>query len=173
MKRLLFVSFGTSFLLIALVGLFLGIGYYQDSKFIGTKSEWIGADPEDIWAYLTDIEDVVNRRSEVSSVEILERFPNKTPKKWKEIPDLGGFMIFEVVTSERPKIWKISLTDSSFKLRGTWTYELSKKEPGTVFTVTEESEITSIPVRGAYYLSGRDATLQKEIDLIRNRFSGR
>lgn len=173
MKRLLFVSLGISFLLIALVGLFLGAGMFSEPKFEGSMTEWLRAEDEDIWAYLTDVKGLPNRRSEVQSIEILETFPDGSPKKWREIPNLGGYMVFEVQEKIKPKVWIISLVDSNFKFRGTWTYTLEKKAQGTSVTVKEESEIQSLLVRGATFLSGRDANLQKEMGFLRNRFSGR
>ncbi|TGL65629.1 SRPBCC family protein [Leptospira jelokensis] len=173
MNRILLFAFGTSFLLIGLVVLFLAVGYFQDPKFHKETSEWLKAEPEDIWHYITDINDLPNRRKEVVAIQILELRPDGTPTKWKETPDMGGYMIFELRESIPNRKWKIELTDANFKMRGSWTYVLEPKIPGTLVIITEDSEITSIPVRGAYYLAGRDATLQKEMELIRNRFSGR
>lgn len=173
MKRIVLFAFGTSFLLIGLVILFLAVGYFQNPKFHSETSEWLKAEPEDIWAYITDINDLPNRRKEVVSIKVLESRPDGTIIKWEETPDMGGYMIFELRESKPNQLWKIELTDASFKMRGSWTYSLERKIPGTVVTITEDSEITSVPVRGAYFLAGRDATLQKEMELIRNRFSGR
>ncbi|MDF3820718.1 SRPBCC family protein [Leptospira sp. 96542] len=173
MKRIVITSLVTSFLLIGLVGLFLLVGFMQDPKFVGSSSEWINAQPEEIWDYLTAVEDIPNRRREVVKIEILKKDGFGNPIQWKETPDMGGYMIFESEMYEKPKLWKVRLSDSSFKMLGTWTYELTPKNNGTLFEVTEESEIFNITVRGAYFLSGRDATLQKELEMIRNRFSGR
>ncbi|MCW7491381.1 SRPBCC family protein [Leptospira sp. 2 VSF19] len=173
MNRIVLFAFGTSFLLVGLVGLFLAVGYFQDSKFHAETSEWLKAEPEEIWAYITDVNDLPNRRKEVVAIKILETRADGIIQKWEETPDMGGYMIFELRESIPNKLWKIELTDASFKMRGSWTYSLERKIPGTVVTITEDSEITSVPVRGAYFLAGRDATLQKEMELIRNRFSGR
>ncbi|TGL51686.1 SRPBCC family protein [Leptospira kemamanensis] len=173
MKRILLFAFGTSFLLIGLVVLFLAVGYFQDPKFQKETSEWLKAEPEDIWNYITDINDLPNRRKEVVAIKILETRQDGTPTKWMETPDMGGFMIFELRESIPNRKWKIELIDASIKMRGSWTYILEPKIPGTVVTIIEDSEITSIPVRGASVLAGRDATLLKEMEFIRNRFSGR
>ncbi|TGM72346.1 SRPBCC family protein [Leptospira mtsangambouensis] len=173
MKRIVLFAFGTSFLLIGLVVLFLAVGYFQDPKFHSKTSEWLKAEPEDIWAYITDVNDLPNRRKEVVAIKILETRADGMIQKWEETPDMGGYMIFELRESIPNKLWKIELIDASFKMRGSWTYTLERKIPGTVVTIAEDSEITSVPVRGAYFLAGRDATLQKEMELIQNRFSGR
>ncbi|BDA80518.1 polyketide cyclase [Leptospira kobayashii] len=170
MNRTLKFSIALSLILLLLVGLFLGIGFFQNPKFEGTKSEAIGASKEEIWKYITDINDLPNRRKEVLKVEVLEKDDTTIPKLWKEHTDMGGYMTFERGETIPNKKIEIILADSSFKMRGSWTYEISEANGYSKLSITERSEINSPVVRGAYFLAGRDSTLKQELEMVRNHF---
>lgn len=170
MKKTLFVAFGSSSLLIFLVGLFWIYGYLQPATYKSELNEWFKAEPADIWAYITDVENLPSRRSDISKIEIIEKNKDGEPILWKEYPDLGGYLQFRVLESKPNQLWKITLEDASFSLRGTWTYELKIKIPGTMVRIQEDSILSSTIARGASALSGRDANLQKEMQMLRSRF---
>ncbi len=168
MPRTLKFSLGISFALIGLVAVFLGLGFAQDTKYKNSVEEVFNATPEQIWTYLIDVESIPNRRKEVVSVEIIEKDPQGLVSVWKEIPDMGGYMKFrrgEFVPNVK---LEVILFESSYKMLGKWTYELTNKNGNTLVRVTEETEIVSPLLRGAFFLAGRDSTLQQELDFLRN-----
>lgn len=170
MPRTLKFSLGLSLVLLFLVGLFLGIGLVQDAKYSGNVSETINVKSEVIWNYLIDVQDMPNRRKEVSSVEILRESESKMPLEWKENTDMGGYMTFRLGERTPYEKLEVLLVESSYKMLGKWTYQLKEKDGLTVVTITEESEISSPLIRGAYFLAGRDSTLKQEMSMIRNHF---
>jgi len=50
-------------------------------------------------------------------------------------------------------------------MSGTWTYEISGKEMSRL-TITEDSMIRNAAVRASMTLSGRDANLRREFEMI-------
>jgi hypothetical protein len=170
MPRTLKFSLGLSLVLLFLVGLFLGIGLVQDAKYSGNVSETINVKSEVIWNYLIDVQDMPNRRKEVTSVEILRESESKMPLEWKENTDMGGYMTFRLGERTPHEKLEVLLVESSYKMLGKWTYQLNEKNGLTTVTITEESEISSPLIRGAYFLAGRDSTLKQEMSMIRNHF---
>jgi hypothetical protein len=170
MNRTLKFSIGLSLLLLLSVGLFLGIGYFQNPKYNHTISETMNVPSEQVWKYLIDVQDLPNRREEVVKVEIIEKDATNFPLVWKEITDMGGYLLFKRgITIPNQKI-EFILAESSFKMLGTWTYTLEEKSGLTTVSITEDSEIASPLIRGVYFLAGRDSTLRQEMSIIRNYF---
>lgn len=126
-----------------------------------------------IWNYLLSIEEMPSRRKDVVRVEIIEKDLNHIPLAWKEITDMGGYMLFKRGATIPEQKFEVILYESSFKMRGTWTYEMAEKNGLTTVTITEESEIFSPLIRGAYFLAGRDSTLLQEMSMLRNHFKDR
>ncbi|WP_411824383.1 hypothetical protein [Leptospira sp. 'Mane'] len=173
MNRTLKFSIAISSVLILFVGLFLGIGFFQNPKFEETKTEVIDASKEEIWKYITDINDLPNRRKEVLKVEVLEKDDTTIPKLWKEHTDMGGYMTFgrgETIPNQKIEI---ILVESSFRMKGTWIYEIAEVNGYNKLSITEKSEIGSPVVRGAYFLAGRDSTLKQELEMVRNHFQSK
>ncbi|TGN17087.1 SRPBCC family protein [Leptospira idonii] len=173
MNRTLKFSIGLSAVLILLVGTFLAVGLMQDTNYEASISELIPAPKEEIWKYITNVEDVPNRRNDVVSVEILEKDDTSIPLLWKENTSMGGYMIFKRGETIPFAKMEIVLQESSFKIKGSWVYELEEKNGDTIFSVTEKSEIASPVARGAFYFAGRDSTIQQELTMVRNYFRGR
>ncbi|TGL60351.1 hypothetical protein EHQ58_07600 [Leptospira ognonensis] len=173
MNKSLKFSLGLSFLLIFLVGLFLGIGLFQEARYTNSISETMEVPASKIWNYLLSIEEMPSRRKDVVRVEIIEKDLNHIPLAWKEITDMGGYMLFKRGATIPDQKLEVILYESSFKMRGTWTYEMAEKNGLTTVTITEESEIFSPLIRGAYFLAGRDSTLLQEMSMLRNHFKDR
>lgn len=173
MNKSLKFSLGLSFILLFIVGLFLGVGLFQEAKYSNSVSESMEIPASEIWNYLLAIEEMPIRRKEVVKVEIIEKDQKQLPLVWKEITDMGGYMLFKRgVTIPEQKL-EIILYESSYKMRGTWTYEIVEKEGLTTVTIKEDSEIFSPVIRGAYFLAGRDSTLLQEMSMLRNHFKNR
>ncbi len=170
MNKSLKLSLGLSLVLMVLVGLFLAVGFFQKEKYSNSITETLNVPPNAIWEYLIDVQDMPNRRKEVVKVEVLESDSAKIPLVWKETTDLGGYMLFKRGATEVGKKIEMILFESSYKILGKWTYELKSENGLTKVTISEESEISSPLIRGAFFLAGRDSTLQQEMRMINNYF---
>ncbi|MCZ8157490.1 MAG: SRPBCC family protein [Leptospira sp.] len=171
MPRTLKISFGISLILLCLVATFLGIGFVQEVEYKHSISGSLNVPRAEIWTFLVDFKDIPNRRKDVIQVEIMELDPaTSIPIKWKELTEMGGYMTFQRGETIPNQKLEVQLIDSSYKIRGKWTYELSEQHGITTITVTERSEIKSPLIRGAYFLAGRDSTLQQELAMIQNHF---
>lgn len=78
---------------------------------------------------------------------------------------MGGHVVFEKIEEVPAKKLSLRMSESTFGMTGTWTYELEGSEM-TKITITEESSIKSIPVRTVMTLAGRDGNLRKEISIL-------
>jgi hypothetical protein len=151
-------------LVLGLTMLFIAIGAFSSSAYVGTKTIQLDAPPARVWQEITDLESLPKRRREVVSVEILET-RGGVPWKWKERTDMGGHVVFEKVEEVPNKKLLLRMTESTFGMTGTWMYELEGNEM-TRLTITEDSVIKSIPVRAVMTLAGRDGNLEKEASII-------
>lgn len=151
-------------LVLGLTMLFIAIGAFSSSAYVGSKTIQLDAPPARVWKELTDLESIPKKRREVIGVEILES-RGGVPWKWKERTDMGGHIIFEKAEEIPNKKLVLRMTESTFGMTGSWTYELEGNEM-TRLTITEDSVIKSIPVRAVMTLAGRDGNLEKEASSI-------
>ena len=79
---------------------------------------------------------------------------------------MGGYIIFEVMEEVPYQKITMRMSESTFAMTGTWTYELEKQDKETRVTIKEDSENHSVYVRSILTLYGRDANLKQEMDLI-------
>lgn len=155
-------------IIILFVGGFLGItavGFFSSSKYQGSLTKTISAPPEKIWNYLTDLKELTKNRPEVLDIEDLGK-NEKGLRKWKEKTDMGGYIIFEIIEEVPYQKITMRMSESTFAMTGTWTYELEKQENETRVTIKEDSELHSVYVRSVLTFYGRDANLKQEMDLI-------
>jgi len=170
MKAILKFSFTLSFLLFLFLGIFLGAGFLQKEDFLGSRVETIPAPVDRVWDYLIDIQDFPNRRIEINSIRIDAIREDGLPVRWSLITDQGGTLEFELGDMIPQKKFQTKLLDSSFKMTGVWTYELTPKGNNTELRLTEESKITSPVIRGAFLFSGREANIQREMESVLYHF---
>ena len=161
MRKLFAYNLGT---VMSIMVVFFVDGLVAPKEYTGSKTAQISAPPSRVWAVLTDIDSLPKNRPEIARVEVLEK-DGPRAKKWIEHTDMDGFIVFERVEEIQNKKLVLKMVESSFGMTGTWTYELSGNEM-TLVTVTEKSQIASVPLRAAMTLMGRDANLKKEIQII-------
>ncbi len=143
---------------------FFAIGLFSNARFTGETQAQLSAPPEKVWNVIANLDEVPKHRPEITRVEVTEK-KGERPVKWIEYTDMGGFIEFELLEEIPEKKLAVKIVSSSFGMTGTWTYELSGKEM-TLLKVKEESEISSVPLRAAMTLLGRDGNLKKEIRLV-------
>jgi hypothetical protein len=152
--------------IVLLVIAFLAIARIAPKQFRGSLSATFSKSPEEVYALLSDIEGLPNRRKEIDKVELL--LPSERGlKRWREIAAMGGFAEFETLRDIRGRLIEVHLYRSSFGITGNWTYEIEPWEKGSRLTITEVSRADKMVTRGLLTLAGRNATLRQEVRNLR------
>lgn len=143
----------------------LGAGYatnpaYSESIIVNLQNT-----PDLVWAELIDVESARIKKSDVESVEIVDRYGKLLA--WRESLTNGGYRLYRMNERLEGKRMVIELTDSSYGLTGTWTFQLSRAADGTELVIKEESTLTDIKVRGMRYFTGRNHDLLVWVKYIR------
>jgi hypothetical protein len=143
----------------------LGAGYlstpaYSDSLYVD-----IGYNPDLVWAELVNVENAHLKKSDVRSVEIIDRYGKLLA--WQEDLKNGGYRIYRMNERDEGRRLVVELTESSYGLTGIWTFQLQRSIIGTELLVKEESTLTDIKTRGIRYFLGRNHDLLVWVKYIR------
>lgn len=156
---IIFLVVGTAFIYI--------LGATEPVAFKGEISEHFNDRRQVIWDTLVDPKRIPQVKSDVRTVIIQE--DNRGLIIWDE--ELGGGKIrrYKTVEKREPSKYVIELYDSSYGLKGTWTYFLQsdKSGIGTVVLVQEESNTNNTFLRGVNKLRGRDVYIRDALKSIR------
>ncbi|TGK25929.1 SRPBCC family protein [Leptospira yasudae] len=155
-------------LAVLVIGFFL-LGIFADPKFEGEISETINAPVDKVYQHLLNLEAIPKYRPEVTEV-VLEGKSAKGYPIWKEGTDMGGYIHFEMLEREENSRVRIEMKESSFGMKGIWDYKLKAEGNKTKITISETSEVSSIPIRSIFSLVGKDANLKKEIEILKTVF---
>lgn len=140
-------------------------GYVTPPQYKDSATFEVSFTTELTWGELMDIENSDKKKADVASVEIVDEYGKLVA--WKENLKSGGYRIYRMVQVVENKRLVIELTESSYGLTGVWAFDLEKDPEGTKITITEESELTDIKVRGWRYFFGRNHDLLVWIKYIR------
>lgn len=156
-------------LILSLAALFgiavLVAGYTSQSKYSDTVTMNISFGPELTWNELVDVKNGHRKKTDVESVDIVNEYGRLLA--WKENLKNGGYRIYRMNQAIENQKLVVELTESSYGLTGVWTFILEKDFAGTKVTITEESELTDIKIRGFRYFFGRNHDLLVWIKYIR------
>ncbi len=143
-----------------------GVGLALPESHTATLTATLPADPETVWAALTNVQDFPDWRPGVEEVEIviLDGRPG-----WRESGSAGEatFAIAEVEPGSR---MVTRLADDDPDRVGSWTWQIAPDGDGTVVRVTETGEIRSPVARFVvHYLLGYDAGMQEYVEALSGR----
>lgn len=109
------------------------------------------------WQELLDIKNVTKNKSDVASVDVLEEFGKLSV--WQENLKDGGYRIYRMNKRDENKELVLELIDSSYGLKGIWTFDLKSSDNRTEVTISEKSTLADIKIRGYRVIFGREADL--------------
>jgi hypothetical protein len=138
-------------------GIIFGAGYFTKPEYQNSTTIQVPYSLELTWQELVKIKDIPSLKSDVASVTIIEEYANLIA--WKENLTNGGYRIYRMNDREENKKLVIELTDSSYGLNGTWTFELSPSSENTQVKISEKSTLDDIKIRGLRVIFGRDYDL--------------
>jgi hypothetical protein len=144
-------------ILLLISAVILILGYNASPQYSNTITFEVPYTVDLTWQELLKIQEAPKRKSDVTSVEILEEFGKLVA--WQENLKNGGYRIYRMNKRGENKVLVLELTESSYGLKGIWTFGLEQNGNGTIVTVSEESELSDIKRRGYRALIGREVDL--------------
>lgn len=120
-------------LLMMAVGLFLPAGH------TATRRLRLKADPQRVWAVITDFASVPSWWSYLSRVERLADVDGR--EVWRETRANRWSIPLETVESVVPARLVRRIADPRLSFGGEWCYELAPADGGTLLTITERGEV--------------------------------
>jgi hypothetical protein len=155
---------GLIYLVIIITGYLIGPDNFQEKTFEVDYSA------QSVWDVLDDINRFELKR-EVKNIEILGRYQDLFA--WIENLERGGFKRYRQVLKQesldRDRKLEIEITQSSFGLTGTWTFELDEEKDVTVIKITEDSTTDSVFHRGYRFYLGQDIEVKYWERFIRSQ----
>lgn len=143
----------------------LGAGYLSEETYVDSLYVDVGYNPDLVWAELIDVENAHLKKSDVTSVEIVDRYGKLIA--WQENLRDGGYRVYRMNQREEGKRIVFELTESSYGLTGIWSFQLQRSITGTELLIKEESKLTDIKTRGIRYFLGRNHDLLVWVKYIR------
>lgn len=137
--------------------LILVLGYNAPTKYSGSLNFTLDIEANILWDELMFIESIAEKKKDVKTVEILQRFGKLVA--WKEHLNNGGYRIYRMNEAEAGQRLVLELIDSSYGLTGIWSIDLKKNDGETDVTISEESKLYNIRLRGTRVIFGRDHDL--------------
>lgn len=150
------LSLITTLLILFLCAVLLA-GYTSVPEYTDSLALEADYSPANVWQELIHIEDTARRKTDVTSVQILEKYGKLIA--WKEDLSNGGYRIYRMITMDENKKLVIEMTDSSYGLKGIWAFNIWEKNGRTVITISEDSSLTDMKLRGWRVLFGRNKDL--------------
>jgi len=139
-------------------GTVLVMGYTSIPKYTNSMTFEVSYSPEITWQELLNIRTIPQRKADVASVEVLEEFGKLLA--WQENLKNGGYRIYRMNSLQEKKQLVLELTSSSYGLTGIWTFDIVPvTNNNTQITITEESSLNDIKIRGYRTVMGREHDL--------------
>jgi hypothetical protein len=153
----------TIFILIG--GGIFAIGYFTNPEYQNSITVQVPYSLEFTWQELIKIKNLSDLKPDVASVIITEQYSNLIA--WRENLKNGGYRIYRMNERKENKVLVLELIDSSYGLRGTWTFELAPLAGDTQIKVSEKSTLNNIKTLGLRVIFGRDHDLLVWIKCIK------
>jgi uncharacterized protein YndB with AHSA1/START domain len=143
------------------------VGWRLPRSHRASREQVMAANPELIWAAITDVEAFPSWRTDVKTVR---RLPDRDGRRaWVE--DGGsGKITFVVERADAPRLLVTRIADPDLPFGGTWTYEITPAAQGSRLTITEDGEIYNPFFRFmARFIFGYEATIASYLAALEAR----
>lgn len=144
-------------LIILIGGLILLQGYRTNPAYQDSITFAVSFPSVIVWQELLEIKEAPQRKNDVESVEILEELGKLVA--WRENLKNGGYRIYRMNNRDEGNTLTLELTDSSYGLTGIWIFNIRKNGSDSEITISEESTLTDIKIRGYRAIIGRQTDL--------------
>jgi hypothetical protein len=154
--------------LLGLVALMAFLGALLSRHHVASRQGRFQQPPEALWTALTDIAAFPTWRPEVKRVE---RLPDRDGRPmWRETW-AHETITFEQVEAQPPRRLVGRIADTNLAFGGSWTYEITPTDRGSILTITENGEVYNPIFRFlARFVFGYHATMEKYLKALGKKF---
>jgi uncharacterized protein YndB with AHSA1/START domain len=168
MKTLLIVVGAVVALVVLLIVVMLVIGARLNPNHVAARSIRLQRSPDDVYAVVRDFGQHPKWRSDVKSVELLGTVAGKF--QFREHGS-NGIVTYEVLDDVAGRRLVTRIVDQDLGYTGSWNYEFSPADGGTVLTITETGEVTNAFFRFmSRYVFGHTATIDAYLKSLAQHF---
>lgn len=154
--------------LLMLVAVIVAIGAALPREHVARSRATLRTPVDSVWHTLKDVAAYPAWRTDLARVEMLAA-PDGHPV-WRE-HDKHDAITFEETEAIAPTRLQTRIADETLPFGGTWTYELSPVEDGTVVTITENGVVRNPLFRFmSRFVFGHHATQEKYLRALGKRF---
>lgn len=153
-------------ILLSLIGLIIFIGSFSPETNEADITQIFETSANQIYSLWTDLDTLPKRRLLLNEVTYigLNEF---NLQMWREGFFPTGHINKEYLEVRTNESLEIYMSESTFGITGTWTYELAESELGFVSVkITENSQASNLFTRGMLTILGRNIILKNEFQLI-------
>ncbi|MFQ5750872.1 MAG: SRPBCC family protein [bacterium] len=154
--------------IVGLVALMALIGALLPKNHIASRSAKYKKSADDIWFTITDFAAAPSWRTDLKGIEKLsERDGHEV---WVEISKHGR-MPFQVTEFEPPNRLVTEIIADKLPFGGSWTFEISELDSGSLLTITENGEIYNPIFRFmARFIFGYHRTIKNYLKALGRKF---
>ena len=153
---------------IGIVAVLAGIGFSMPNAHVAQAEADFRADPDSVYAILSNIEGWPEWHPSVGSLTPLE--DSSEERSWR-IKGPDGSMTVTLVGEEPPTRF-IVLADGGMFL-GRWTHHVAERPGGTRVTITEEARIDNLVIRGLTVFRNQTSTLVRVLQALGDQLGER
>ncbi len=151
-----------SLVLLGAIALIALIGWQLPVKHEVVRTAEFRQSPQQVWDLIAG---PPTWRPDVHRYEALSSEPGH--RKWREYDSHGPKITYEVVEEDPPRRLITRIADPHLPFGGTWTYEITPKQDGSLLTITENGEIYNPLFRFiSRYLLGYTATIDNYLQAL-------
>lgn len=155
-------------IVIGIVAVLAGIGYSMPNAHVAQAEADYRADPDSVYAILSDIEAWPEWHPSVSSLTPLD--DSSDEPGWR-IKGPDGSMTITLVGEDPPNRF-VTLADGGMFV-GRWTYKVEQRAGRTLVTITEEARIDNLVIRGLTVFRNQTAALVRILRALGDRVGDR
>lgn len=152
-----------------IVLLAIGIGVFLPKQHTATQAAFYHQQPEALWLAITTPSKFPEWRRTVTRVAPVSSADGRL--SWIEYDRHSRGIPYEIVASDPPRKLATRIADGSLPFGGTWTFDLSPQDGGTLLRITENGEVRNPFFRFmARYVYGYRSTLDTYLKALGQKF---
>lgn len=145
------------------------IGAFLPKQHAATQAAFYHQPPQAIWVAITTPSKFPSWRRTVTRVAPVSSSDGRF--SWMEYDRHGRGIPYEIVESEAPRELVTRITDGQLPFGGTWTFEISPEDGGSLLRITENGEVRNPFYRFmARYVYGYRSTIDTYLKALGEKF---
>ncbi len=142
-------------------------GLFLPKSHTVTKTIHLNYDIENVWVYITNVQQYPKWLHRVKKVEVVSTNPQGLTS-WQEHYQYDKPTMFQIKESYPYSNLVIKTADLETPFTGKWIINLKEEENGTLLTITEQTEIYNPIYRSLAYMRGQDSNLDEYVTNLKD-----